>query len=228
MNALSRLFWGRCTFDDSWRGHAVMMRSAMVLSFSKELAPNLVASFKLAKGFDPNFNGSRAIEDLFEDLDDLKTEGYRSLRNNCLLGVCAAFESFVKTYVAALSYEPDWQTKESGSICLLQETDSDFSDRFKEADKKWKKPGYEKLLEQEFQWLDIQLIKRVADVFWVRNQISHNAGFASKNKFLSVFEEEVKAGHEIVIDQVRLGQCVNVLRDCVNQIATKTPYLEAI
>jgi hypothetical protein len=204
------------------------MRAATVLSFSTELAPNLAASFKLAKGFDPNFNGATAIEDLFEELDYLKNEGYRPLRNNCLLGICAAFESFVKTYVAALSYEPDWQSKKSDSSCLQQETTSDFSERFSKADRRWRKPGYEKLLQEEFQWLDTQLISQVVDVFWFRNQIAHNAGFASKEKTLNGFSEVFSAGQTIDIDQERLGKCVDVLRRCVKQIADETPYMEAI
>jgi hypothetical protein len=228
MNAVSRLFFGLSTFDESWRGHAATMRAATVLSFSTELAPNLAVSFNLAKGFDPNFNGATAIEDLFEELDFLKNEGYRPLRNNCLLGVCAAFESFVKTYVAALSYEPDWQTKTSDSNRLQQDTTSDFSERFSKADKRWKKSGYEKLLQEEFTWLDAQLISQVADVFWFRNQIAHNAGVSSKEKTLDGLNEVFSAGQAIVIDQVRLGKCVDVLRRCVKHIADGTPYVEAI
>ena len=227
MNAISRLFWARSTFDDSWRAHAATMRAATVPGFSRELAPLLAASFSLAKGFDPGFNGTAAIEDLFDELEYLKDEDYRALRQSCLLGVCAAFESFPKTCAAALSYDPSWQTQRCATGCLEQETSQDFGDRYAAADGRWR-GQYRKFLSKEFNWLPVESIERVDDVMWLRNQVAHNGGNARDRRYLHVLNESFLAGQKIAIDKVRLGKCVNQIRICVNQIADGTPYLDAI
>ena len=227
MNALSRLFWALPEFNNSWRAHAAMMRAATVLSLSQELAPLLAVSINLAKGFDPGFDGTAAIEDLFEELEYLKDEDYRALRQNCLLGVCASFESFSKTCAAALSYDPNWRERRGTPECLAQDTSHDFSERYGSADKRWKNK-YTEFLRSEFDWLEAQVIQNVADVLWLRNQVAHNGCHARDRRYLQVLGESFLAGKKVVIDKVRLGKCVNQIRLCVNQIADGTPYLDAI
>lgn len=227
MRAIDRLFWASCSFDDSWRAHAATMRSATVLSFSKDLAPNLGAALQLAKGFDPKFDHASVLDDLFEELEYLKSEDYKALRLNCLLGVCASFETFAKTFVAALSYEPEWKSKKSSDDLLTQDTSHDFAERFAIADKKWKSK-YLVLLSAEFDWVDPIHIKSVGDVFWLRNQAAHNAGLASKDHTLEVFGDVFNRGQPVVIDKAQLSRCVNALRKCVKHIADGTPYLKAI
>ena len=222
MNAVS-------SFDDCWRAHAASMRAATVLSFSKELAPNLGVALQFAKGFDPKFDHATALEDLFDELDYLKSEDYKALRINCLLGLCASFESFAKTFIAALSYEPTWKKNQSSTDLLKQDTDQDFADRFAAVDRRWKeKRGYLELLRHEFDWVDSALIDSVGEVFWLRNQVAHNAEKASKERELKAFGEVLKKGQPVTIDKARLGRCVNLLRRCVKEIADGTPYLEAI
>ena len=227
MNAVSRLFWARSEFDNAWRAHAAAMRAATVLGFSRELAPLLAVSFNLAKGFDPGFDGAAAIEDLFEELDYLKDEDYRTLRQNCLLGVCASFESFSKTYAAALSYDPGWRTRQDTSECLVQDTSQDFSERYSAADKRWKSK-YSEFLRSEFDWLSADAIQNVADVLWLRNQVAHNGSRARDEKYLCVLGESFLAGQDVAIDKGRLGKCINQIRICVDQIADGTPYRKAI
>jgi hypothetical protein len=228
MNAVSRLFFAVSSFDDRWRAHAASMRAATVLSFSKNLAPNLGVALQFAKGFDPKFDHTTSLEDLFDELDYLKSEDYKALRINCLLGLCASFESFAKTFIAALSYEPAWKQNAASAVVLTQDTDHDFADRFADADKRWKKLGYCELLRDEFDWVDSALIDSVGEVFWLRNQVAHNAEKASKDRELKAFGEVFKKGQEVIIDQARLGRCVNLLRKCVEEIADGTPYMEAI
>lgn len=227
MRAVERLFRARTEFDDSWRAHAAAFRAVLVLGLAEPLAPSLVVALRMAKGFDPGFDGTAELDDIFDELEYLKSEHYAPMRKNCLLGVCAAFETFAKTFAGSLSYDENWRQTMGSSECLCQNTDTDFADRFSEGDRRWRRQ-YCHFLTTEFDWVDRDVVDRVGDVFWLRNQIAHNGGIARSRRVTHFQNKPVEVGQVIVVNRELLGACINTVRACVDSIAHGTPYMDAI
>lgn len=228
MRAVERLFWIRLDFDNSWRAHAASVRAARLLrSLPPDVAPLLASALSMAKGFEPGFDSAFALESLFEEIDYLRDQDYLPLRKNCLLGVCAAFEEFSKTYAAALSYEPNWQQMTESQGRLTQDTSADFEQRYLAEDRSWRR-GYGKFLLEKFPWVDPLKVKAVEDVFWLRNQVAHNADRANVEKSLTICEHSFHQGDKVSIDGRLLGICVEGLRSAVSSISDPTPYMETV
>lgn len=227
MRAVDRLFWARCDFDDAWRAHSAAMRSTLLVkSISPEGGPLLRAALSMSKGFEAGFDADFALEHLLDEIQHLQDSDFFPLRKNCLLGVCSSFEDFAKTCAASLSYEPNWRQLPEGKR-LMHETDGDFEDRFCRTDGAWKN-GYEKFLLREFPWLTSHYAECVADVFWLRNQLTHNANRARDDRSLPVCSASLRKGEFITLGGDRLRLCVQSLKEVVRLVSDETPYLEAI
>lgn len=227
MNAAERLFWARCDFDNAWRAHsAVPSATTLVRRLSPEGAPLMTAALSMSKGFESGFDSVFALAHLLDEIDYLEDHDYFPSRKNGLLGACSSFESFAKPYATALSYEPNWHTLAEGKR-LRRQTDSDFFDRFANADKRWK-GRYKKFLSEEFPWLNSGYVDHVSEVFWLRNQLTHNADRAQNAETLTVFSASFAKGEVISLGSDRLRLSVQCLKEVVRLVSDETPYLEAI
>jgi len=194
---------------------------------SPEVSPLLESTLSINKGFEPGFDSAFALGSLLDELQYLRDQDYLPLRKNCLLGVCAAFEEFSKTFAAALSYEPNWQQMTVSQGRLTQNTSSNFEERYRDEDSSWRK-GYGLFLLKKFPWLVQPDIQGIEEVFWLRNQIAHNAGCANGDKSLNFCRIRFRPGEKIALDGHLLVACIDILRKAVNSISDPTPYLEAI
>jgi hypothetical protein len=227
MKAVERLFWAHCDFDKAWRAHAAVLRATtMIRHLSVECEPQMIAALRASQGLESGFDSDFALEHLLCEINDLEGEDYFPLRKNALLGICSSFESFVKTFAAALTYESNWKSLDERKR-LLHETDLDFLDRFSKADERWK-CDKKQFLRDAFPWLDFGYIDRVSEVFWLRNQLTHNADRAQNDKALTVFPASFAKGELISLGPDRLRLSVQCLSEVVRLVSDETPYREAI
>lgn len=227
MNALSILSKACTDFDDSYRGHLVAMQAVILIGYSKEIAPLFAGTINMSKGFNPEFNGKNSIENLFEEIEHQKNTNYQALRKNCLLGVCAGFEAFVKTFVAALSYDPNWRvTRDTENCLLLTEIEDAFEARYKNADVVWKKTKRKEFIKKQFDWLDADSVQDVIDIIWLRNQVAHNNSYANCDCYIKLLNENFCTNGFIEITKVKLSICIKRIKKITELIAKETPYLE--
>ena len=186
-------------------------------------------------GLEAGFDECFPLEHLRVEAQELQGNDYVSLRKNCLLGVCASFEDYVKTVAAALSYEPDWKALVEGGR-LRQDTSADFHERFAEQDKAWRSWQSEKydtyFLSARFSEITNYREDRVREVFWLRNQFAHNAGVAGMKKneatrCLEILGKTFSAGELLELDASTLKHLSQYLLTAMNDISNELPYFEA-
>jgi hypothetical protein len=238
MKAVECLFWAQAEFDHSWRAHAASLRAVKLISgLPIGAEPFLRAALSTSDSFEAGFNSVFPLESLRDELEFLKEQDFFPMRKNCLLGVCSSFESFTKTYAAALSYEPEWQSSyeshQNGpqfgprsSGLLLQDTSADFSRKFSAKDVAWKRTRAQ-FWSDSFPWLKNYAIEWVEDIFWLRNQLTHNADIASTSRAMKFCQASFSEGEKIALGGELLGTCVATLRQVAQWIYEPTPYLEA-
>ena len=239
MRAIDRLFWAKLDFENAWRAHAVALRSVqVVLELPTENDLALSEALSRTDGFEAGFDGIYPLEGLRFEAQQVQDTDYFWLRRNCLLGICASFEDYVKTVAAALSYEPAWRNLKEGER-LLQNTEADFHQRFAEQDRAWRKVDIEKpetyfFANQfsDFPGLNEYVEQRVREVFWFRNQFAHNANRAgmkagSTGKVLEILGQTVFPGDRLQLDSANLTALTQYLRSIVMSISDDLPFFEA-
>lgn len=227
MRAIDRLWDAPIEFEKSWRAHNAAMLSTTLFGYCEGIELQLATALHMAKGFDPALQASSVIENLFDEIEYLKDDGFRALRRNCLLGVCAAFETFAKTVAAALTYDYSWKENFDAPNVLSADTSLDFQARFVVADKEWKNK-YKEFMSSKFSWVEPQQVEKVGEVFWIRNQVAHNASQARDSQLIQILDKQFCVGEEVEIDGSSLRHCVVAVRECMWMIIQGTPYLEAI
>ena len=185
----------------------------------------------LEAGFDRDF----ALESLRYEAQQVQDSDYFALRKNCLLGVCASFEDYVKTVAAALSYELDWKLLEEGKR-LQQSTEADFHEKFAVQDKAWRDWQGEKpktyFLPSRFDGVTDYVEECVREVFWFRNQLAHNAGMVGPKgtqtgKKLEILGQTFFPGDRLQLDSERLRALTQYLHNIVTSISDGLPYMES-
>ena len=233
MRALDRLFWAKNSFENAWRAHAVALRSVqLVLELPPANDEALKETLHRTDGHEAGFDRYFALEHLRYEAQQVQDLDYFALRKNCLLGVCASFEDYVKTVAAALSYEPDWKLLEEGKR-LRQPTEADFHEKFAEQDDAWsdKKIG-PIFLQSRFNGLTAYVEECVDEIFWFRNQLAHNADMVGQRgtktgKKLEVLGQTFFPGDQLQLDSERLRGLTQYLHNIVTSISDGLPYMES-
>lgn len=236
MRALDRLFWAKNDFENAWRAHAVALRSVqLVLELPRANDEALKETLHRTDGLEAGFDRDFALEHLRYEAQQVQDSDYFALRKNCLLGVCASFEDYVKTVAAALSYEPDWKLLEEGKR-LRQSTEADFHEKFAVQDKAWRDWLIEKpetyFLPSRFDGLTEFVEECVREVFWFRNQLAHNGDMVGlrgtkTGKKLKVFGQTFFPGDQLQLDSERLRGLTQYLHNIVTSISDGLPYMES-
>lgn len=233
MRALDRIVQAKIDFDGAWRAHAVALRSVqLVVELPNNLDGALQETLSQTDGLEAGFDTIFPLEHLRFEAQQVQDSDYFLLRRNCLLGVCASFEDYVKTVAAALTYEPEWRTLKEGER-LRQETDFNFHLCFASQDKAWQKCPRQGtyFFRPRFEWLTDYTEDRVREVFWFRNQLSHNANMArgksGEDKRLELLDQTFRHGEKLGLDSRRLRLLTHMLDGTVRSIADELPFLEA-
>ena len=228
MTPIERLAEARQEFDGGWRAHSASMRSMQLLRSASGLEAALQAALAMSKGFPREFDSADDLVDLLDELNWLKGEQFEPLRRNCLLGVCAGFESCMKLAATALSFGPNWRTDTGDHARLDQDCDVEFEERFGSADKEWS-GKQETFLLTKFSHLQSErsLVLGATEAIWIRNQFTHNAGRARSEKSLPTLGLSFRRGDRIELQQPLMATCVSALVACGRAAFAGTPYLEA-
>lgn len=230
MRALDRLFWAKIDFENAWRAHAVALRSVqLVLELPPANDEALKETLSRTDGLEAGFDRDFALEHLRYEAQQVQESDYFALRRNCLLGVCASFEEYVKTVVAALSYEPKWKSLKEGER-LRQDTDADFRKKFAAEDKAWRDEK-KIFLESRF-GITAFVAECIREVFWFRNQLAHNAGMVESKgtqtgKKLEILGQAFSPGDRLQLDSERLRVLTQYLHNIVTSISNELPCMES-
>lgn len=236
MRALDRLVRAKTDFDNTWRAHAVALRSVqLVLELPSAIDETLRETLSKTNGLEAGFDTIFPLEHLRYEAQQIREVDYFPLRKNCLLGICASFEDYVKTVAAALSYQPDWRLSSEGKR-LLQPTKVDFHEKFSIQDKAWRAWEIDNpktyFLRPRFDGLTDYVEERVREVFWFRNQLAHNADMVGlkgtqTRKKLEILGQTFSPGERLQLDSERLSGLTHYLRNIVTSISEDLPYMEA-
>ncbi len=152
------------------------------------------------------------LEVFLEYLQSSETDGFFNLRKNFLLGICSAFEGFVCSCIAL------------GEASLKSVSDDKFYERFQGAESKVRNKNWD----IKFGFIKCQPLiswaaeetKAISDVFWLRNQFTHNLNKAKEDRKIHFLNTTYKLGDNVGLDSALLNKCLKRLEDAVKKIDT--------
>ncbi len=233
MLALERLSLASRNFDQTIDAHCISYKAInLVLQqtfdsnepYSKY--PQLEKIYKQAGYFDD-------FEIFVEQCESIEKNDYFYLRKNFFLGICSAFDEFIFSCIAALSYEPMWRSISVGKRMLYEVSDMEFYEKFLEveieaAKEKSKHKPRSGILQCKFNDLKSEDMMAVDGVFWLRNQLTHNLNIAKEDFPSQIFSKKYTLGTEIVLDTKLVNDSVSVLNRVVKSIYEETPSSELL